>query len=994
MKLLKKGFLSILTAIPVFLATCIRAVAEGELGPGGDGEMAGGPPAGISAGASTSASAELFETYCKIGVAVMAVIVLIALVLLIVRRKKVAGKGGKGASITFGAIGAVLLALIVAATSVTSMYSGSINAVFTKAGSEYKAETTMEDWRGLVTEIADEGMVLMENENSTLPLKSGTKINLLGYCAYNPIYSGSGSGSVAAEDAVSIEQALKLAGFEVNTAPVSEGVYPVAEAQAATMGFFTANLSIDDPSVDSYKGTASFENLKSFSDTAVIVLGRSGGEGYDLTAYDEGNYLALSKNEEDLLEKATATFDKVIVVLNCANAIQFDKLATYDIDAIVWTGLPGPYGFESLGRILNGTVNPSGRLADTWVFDHDSSPVSENFGEQQAENAEKSYYVDYVEGIYLGYKWHETAYAEGAVITDLKTGKVFDYKTNYDGIVKYPFGYGLSYTTFEQKIVGGLNSLDPAGSISVEVEVTNTGSVAGKEAVQLYVTAPYTDYDKANGIEKAAVSLIGYGKTGLLQPGEKETVKIEVPVEDFASYDSTFDNGNGTKGAYMLDKGDYVFSIRENAHVALDEVTVSLSSDYHYSGDQKRSSDDQQAYNQFEDAARGEYLSRQNAFANYESAMKSVKPTVESTEWEDNTNVYDPAYDEVVTEPLVKGKDYARSGNLTLEDVKGLDYDDPKWQELISQLTVDEMKSIVTDALYKTPSLYSIGKGGTSDSDGPLGISSMFNPSMNSVAYPCIPVLAGTFNDELAFRFGAYVSDQAHEKGVTGWYAPAMDTHRSAYSGRNFEYYSEDAALGAGIAAAEVAGARDRGMIVYIKHFALNDQETKRSGNLHTYSSEQAIREIYLKPFESAVKNGGANAVMTSMNYIGDIYAGGHEGMLTQVLRNEWGFRGKSLTDMDEGGEIKNVDKTMRAGTDTWLGMAAAGWHATTTDADIWYLQRMAHNALYAEAQSMTIPAQIINWSIYLWILCAELAALILICIAAIIIRNKKKKAA
>ena len=994
MKLLKKAFLSILTAVPAFFAFCIRAVAEGELGPGGDGEMAGGPPGGISAGASTSASAELFETYCKIGVAVMAVIVIAALVLLLVRRNKVAGKGGKGATITFAGVGAVLLALIIAATSVTSMYSGSINAVFTKASSEFKSDTTMTDWRGLVTEIADEGMVLMKNENSALPLESGAKVNLLGYIAYNPIYSGSGSGSVAAEDAITIEQALKLAGFEVNTAAAAEGVYPVAEAQAATMGFFTANLSIDDPSIDAYKGTASFENLKAFSDTAVIVLGRSGGEGYDLTAFDEGDYLELSKNEQDLLAKATATFDKVIVVLNCANAIQFDLLDTYDIDAIVWTGVPGPYGFESLGRILNGTVNPSGSLADTWVFDHDSSPANENFGEQKADNAESSYYVDYVEGIYLGYKWYETAYAEGAVITNTKTGEVFDYKNNYDGIVKYPFGYGLSYTTFEQKITSGPSSLDPKGTVTVEVEVTNTGSVAGKEPVQLYVTAPYTEYDKANGIEKAAVALIGYGKTGLLQPGEKETVKIEVPVENFASYDSTYDNGNGTKGAYLLDQGDYVFSVRSDAHTVLDEVTVSLGADYHYSGDQKRASDDQQAYNQFDDAARGEYLSRQNAFANYESAMKSVKTSVESTEWEDNPNVYDPKYDEVVTEPLVEGKDYARSGSLTLDDVKGLDYDDPKWQELISQLTVDEMKSIVTDALYKTPTLYSIGKGGTSDSDGPLGISSMFNPSMNSVAYPCIPVLAGTFNDELAYRFGAYVSDQAHEKGVTGWYAPAMDTHRSAYSGRNFEYYSEDAALGAGIAAAEVSGARERGMIVYIKHFALNDQETKRSGNLHTYSNEQAIREIYLRPFESAVKDGGANAVMTSMNYIGDTYAGGHAGMLTEVLRNEWGFRGKSLTDMDEGGEIRNIDKTMRAGTDTWLGMGGAGWHAKTTDADIWYLQRMAHNALYAEANSVTIPAQIINWQIYLWILCAELAALILICVAAIIIRNKKKKAA
>ena len=267
----------------------------------------------------------------------------------------------------------------------------------------------------------------------------------------------------------------------------------------------------------------------------------------------------------------------------------------------------------------------------------------------------------------------------------------------------------------------------------------------------------------------------------------------------------------------------------------------------------------------------------------------------------------------------------------------------------------------------------------------------LFNPAMNSVAYPCIPILAATFNNDLAYRFGAYVADQAHEKDVTGWYAPAMDMHRSAYSGRNYEYYSEDSMLSGGMAASTVSGARERGMIVYIKHFALNDQETCRATNLHTYSNEQAIREIYLKPFETAVKNGGANAIMTSMNFIGDTYAGGHAGLLTEVLRNEWGFRGKSLTDMDEGGQIANIDKTMRAGTDTWLAVGTSGFEGEASDADIYYLQRMAHNALYAEANSVTIQAQIVNWHMYLYIACAELAVLILINIVALVIRNKKK---
>ena len=983
MKHVKKGFLMAATTMLLLFSTVIQVFAE---------EDGGFAPAG----ASTSASAETFEMYCKIGVGVLALIVIVALILLLTRRNKIAGKGGKVVNITLSGISVLFLAAIVVANTVTSIYAGSINAVFTKAGTnEGTSETNMDDWRGLVTDIADEGMVLMKNENSTLPLEKNSKINLLGYCAYNPIYSGSGSGSVAATDSITIEQALKDAGFEINSAPMNEEIYPHVETEGKSLGFFTMNLSIDEPALSSYTGSASFEDMKEYSDTAVVVLGRSGGEGYDLTAYEEGDYLELNENEQALLKKATETFDKVVVILNCANAIQFDILDTYDIDACIWTGIPGPYGFESLGRILNGTVNPSGSLVDTWVFDHDSSPVSENYGEQKADNAENSYYVDYVEGIYMGYKWYETAYAEGAVITNTKTGEVFDFKNDYNNIVKYPFGYGLSYTTFDQKIVGGLENgavLNPDGTISVNVEVTNTGDVAGKEAVQLYMTAPYTEYDKEHGVEKSAVTLIGYAKTGEIQPGESETVTVEATVEDFASYDSSYDNGDGTKGAYMLDQGEYRFSVRSDAHTSLDEVTAKLDSDYFYSGENKRSSDDQQAYDQFEDAARGEYLSRQDGFANYDSAMKSVSTSVKSTDWEDNTNEYDDSYDQVVTEPLVKGEDYARKGDMTLEDVRGLDYDDPKWQELLSQLTVEEMRQLVTDALYKTPSLYSIGKGGTTDSDGPLGISSMFNPAMNSVAYPCIPILAATFNDELAYNFGAYVADQAHEKNVTGWYAPAMDMHRSAYSGRNYEYYSEDSMLSGGIASSTVSGARERGMIVYIKHFALNDQETCRATNLHTYSNEQAIREIYLKPFETAVKKGNANAIMTSMNFIGDIYAGGHEGLLTEVLRNEWGFRGKSLTDMDEGGQIANIDKTMRAGTDTWLAVGASGFNGEASDADIYYLQRMAHNALYAEANSVAIQAQIVNWHMYLYIVCAELAALILINIATLVIRNKKKK--
>ncbi|MBP3901118.1 MAG: glycoside hydrolase family 3 protein [Blautia sp.] len=938
-----------------------------------------------------SFTADMLEKYAKIISIALGILAAGSLCLVAFRAKKIVGKASKGRNICYSILSLLLAGVIIAANVITPIYSSSISSAFTKAAqADPDTETTMDDWLGLVTDIADEGMVLLKNENNTLPLEEGTAVNVLGYAAYNPFLSGSGSGSVSADDSVTVMSALTNAGFDVNPAPGEADMWPEKPEDTNPFGYNDGDLMFGDPSIDSYTGDISFENLKAYSDTAVVVIGRSGGEGYDLTAYTDADYLQLTENEIDLLKTASDTFDKLIVILNMANAIHLEGLKDIDIDAIIWTGLPGPYGFTSLGRIMNGSVNPSGKLPDTWVYDHDSNPARENFGEQPASNAD-SFYVDYVEGIYVGYKWYETAFAEEAVITNTKTGETFDYK-DYDSIVAYPFGYGLSYTTFEQKFDKVPDEIDPQGNLSFDVTVTNTGKVAGRDAVQLYVTAPYTNYDKENLVEKAAVSLCAIAKTGIIAPGESETITIEVRAEDIASYNYNYDNEDGSKGAYMLDQGDYSFVLGENAHTSYDMADVELPEDYFYTGEQKRNGDAIVAVNAFEDAARGEYLSRNDAFANYESAMKSVSDAVESTSWEDDTNKYDPAYDEAVTKTYEKGKDYASGGNLTLADMAGLDMDDPKWDELISQMTIPELQALVTDALYKTPNVESIGKGGTTDSDGPLGISSFFNPAMNSVAYPCLPILAGTFNTDLAKTFGELVSDQAHNKGVTGWYAPAMDTHRTAYSGRNYEYYSEDGWLGAAIATAEVEGARDRGMIVYIKHFALNDQESQRAGGLHTYSNEQAIREIYLKPFEYAVKDGGANAVMTSMNYVGDTYAGAHEGLLQNVLRGEWGFKGKSLTDMDEAGESANVDKCMRAGTDCWLSVSPVNMLQDPSDADIYYLQRAAKNILYPEANSNTYQAQVVNWRGYLTFICCMLGVIIVSLVLSMIIRNRKAK--
>ena len=465
-----------------------------------------------------------------------------------------------------------------------------------------KITTQNSDWKNFAVKVAEEGTVLLKNKNNTLPLAKG-KINLLGYCAYNPIYGGAGSGMADSSNAYSIVQSLQDAGYELNPAIGKTAGYSAESKKSAGListvaAMALASFNQNEPDLSNFSGDASFDNMKKFSDTAVVVIGRNAGEGQDLTYYksvDGRKYLQLSVNEEALLKKARATFKKVIVVLNTANALEMKELAATNPDAIVDAGIPGALAFKSLGKVLNGTVNPSGRLVDTWVYDNDANPSTANFGDQKASNAKGTNYVDYVEGIYNGYRFYETAAAEKAVIKDPKSGKTFDYR-NYNSVVAYPFGTGGSYTTFEQELKGGIpKKLKATDKFDVKVKVKNTGKRAGKEVVQLYVSVPYTKYDKNHGVEKSAVQLVGIAKTKLLAPGKSQTVKVSVDVQQIASYDNTYQNANGKKGAYRLDAGKYTFSIRANSHVAYDSKESTLDKDYVYTGANKRSSDDQQA---------------------------------------------------------------------------------------------------------------------------------------------------------------------------------------------------------------------------------------------------------------------------------------------------------------------------------------------------------------------------------------------------------------
>lgn len=839
------------------------------------------------------------------------------------------------------------------------------------------------DWRNFAVKEAREGIALLKNKNNTLPLAKG-KINLLGYCAYNPIYGGSGSGMADASKATSIVDSLKSAGYEINPAVGKTSGYNGSSSKNAGLlstvaAMALASFNQNEPALSNFTGDASFDNMKKYSDTAVVVIGRNAGEGQDLTYYksvDGRRYLQLSVNEEALLKKAKETFNKVIVVLNTANALEMKELAALDVDAIVDVDIPGALGFKALGEVLNGSVNPSGRLVDTWVYDNDANPSSANFGDQKAANAKGTNYVDYVEGIYNGYKFYETAAAEKAVIHQPKSGKTFDFR-NYNSVVAYPFGYGLSYTTFKQELKGGIpKNLKPADTFNAKVKVTNTGKRAGREVVQLYVSVPYTAYDQAHNVEKSAVQLVGIAKTKLLQPGKSETVKVPVEMEQIASYDNTYNNGNGTKGAYRLDAGKYTFSARANSHQVYDSVDSQLKEDYVFTGKDKRPSDDQQAYNEFDQAARGKYLSRKNKFANYADAMNSVSSTIKDMSFQNDPDAYNAKYDKGITRHYVKGVDYDKKGTLKYTDLTGKKYDDPMWDELVSQLSVDEMQKLVCTGMYQTGKADSVGKPYTLDSDGPQGmISYAAKKGYSPVSYPSESMLSMSFDPQLAYEFGQTIADELHYNGCTSWYAPAMDNHRNAYSGRNYEYYGEDGVQAGIMGSNSVLGARKKGTIVFIKHFALNDQETHRGENLHTYSNEQAIREIYLKPFEISVKKGHANAVMDGCNMIGDVFTDDYEPLNDEVLRNEWGFRGQVASDQCGWGIQSDPNNYVgftgywlksnafiRGGSDYWLDIKdiqgnPLKYPSAKTDADIYYLQRAAKNILYTEANAYVIPS-------------------------------------
>ena len=855
-----------------------------------------------------------------------------------------------------------LVALVGIVVAVSMMLTGPLSTLLNNATTtKYMlSDTTVSKANELAKEVQSEAITMLKNDDSNLPL-SNKKVNVFGWGSTNPVYGGTGSGSMSDQyETVSVLDGMKQAGIETNSELTK--LYTDYRKDRPMVAMWSQDWTLPEVPAKQYSDKL-ISDAKDFSDEAVITITRVGGEGADLPTNmkakgitynnnskdyedfkDGEHFLQLSQTERDMIDLVTKNFKKVTLVYNGANAFQFDFLNDYpQIQSVVWCPPAGQTGFSALGEVLAGETNPSGKTSDTFLKNLTKSVSYNNFGKFEYTNmADKAAkykgftgddvtaipgFVNYSEGIYVGYKFYETASDEGLI--------------NYDDTVAFPFGYGLSYTSFDQK----LDSVKyKGGKVTVTATVTNTGDKAGKDVVEVYYNPPYTD----GGIEKASKNLAGFEKTKELQPGESQKVTVKFDDDDMASYDY-----KGAK-AYVLEKGDYDISIQSDSHHVIDHKAITVKDTVTYDSDSNTHNGDKTvATNQFDDVA-GDvtYLSRADHFANYKEATAAptnFKMSDKAKETFYNNSNYDPKkFDKDSDKMPTTG---AKNG-LKLSDMYGKDYDDADWDKLLDQLTFDDMDNLIANGGYGTQALKSVGKIQLTDADGPASLNNNFT-GVGSIGFPASTAFACTWNKDLAKQFGEMIGDMAHDMHVAGWYAPAMNIHRNAFSGRTFEYFSEDSLLSGVMASSEISGAKSKGVYSFMKHFALNDQETKRTEMLCTWTNEQAMREIYLKPFEMSVKEGGAQAVMSSFNYIGNTYAGADSALLQTVLRGEWGFKGFVLTDYFGGYGYQNADQEVRAGNDSMLATTKITNHITDKSAtSVKAMRQAAHNILYTAANS------------------------------------------
>ena len=880
------------------------------------------------------------------------------------------------------------------------IYSDEVTSVYPTQKATNKAEA-FANAQEVNLKLAEEGFVLLKNENAALPMNKGARISVFSKNSVNLSYGGSGSGGFDTSNNKNLYESLNDAGFVTN--PTLKNFYESSQSGPVR----TANSSDLDNGDNQKIATAETPQSKyidavknsyaDYSDAALVVITRIGGEGFDLPRYQgdsegavspDSHYLELDQNEIDLLTAVTdGTFKRVVVVFNTPSSFEatFLKDSAYaafadKIDAAVWIGFTGSNGITALGEILNGDVNPSGRLVDTWAADFTKNPSFVNFGTGCLPDTTDKYdggmyySVDYEEGIYVGYRYYETR------------GET-DGEDWYNANVVYPFGYGLSYTTFDWTVGdASASEIELGTTITVPVTVKNTGSVAGKDVVQLYASAPYT----LGGIEKAHKVLVGFAKTKLLQPGESETVTVSFDPYSAASYDYRDANSNGFSG-YELETGEYTLYVSRNAHESEKAIALNLAADVQIGTDPTTDSEVVNRYTDSEDFLDSDWqLDAMLSRADWEGTW----PTPQTAQQHAGT---DRLYEEIRSEEHNNPTDFdseeypwfGEEPTLTLRDLlpsaeaEGYEpvvsYDDERWEELMMGCDEEEMIALINNGAYHTLAMESVGLPATIHGDGPSGFTCFMSKEQvnGTCQYVSEPVMASTWNIDLMTELGeaigeeGTIGDKATGQPYSSIYAPGVNIHRSPFGGRCSEYFSEDPFISGMMGAAEVQGIQSRGVLPTVKHFVANEQETHRSiGGDLSWLSEQALREIYLKPFEYTVKLGETRGIMTSFNRIGTRWTGGDYRLLTEILRNEWGFNGLVICDFNTIPQYMIPRMMFYAGgsLDLATQQSAMWMDCDTSDAgDAIVLMRAVKDVMYALVNSNAMNAEVIGYNPPIW---------------------------
>lgn len=893
--------------------------------------------------------------------------------------------GGKRLTVKYVLVALVLVVLLFG-NYVLYSFSGTITLALCGSGvqvDEVAMNASSANSAALCVEIGEDGMTLLKN-NGTLPLaENNKKINVFGWSGSDNgfVHQGAGSGGGTDTDITTLYQGLRESGFEINEELAEK--YNAMSYRREGWDYY--KLPEGD---ESFYTSELMENAKAFSDTALIVLGRKGGETSDLPRYQQNlsgkrdptrMYSQTSALEDLMIEKVTANFDKVIVVFNTTNVMEAGFLENEKIDAAIAMYAPGSKATPALGNLLQGKANFSGKTVDTWAYDLTTSAAWANAGVDgthtvNASGSEKAYISNYAEGIYMGYWWYETADKEGFWESDFAKDK-WDIENGYADVVQFPFGYGLSYTEFSWSVesvsmIPG-SQIAPEDEIEIEVFVQNTGSRPGKDVVQLYLELPYRE----GGIEKPAVKLAAFAKTSELEHGEGELLKLSVRVSDFASYDVYDTNNNGFMG-YEIEGGigDYVLSLRTNAHeIAEVGGLYGATFDYRVPDEGYRLENDPVTGNKVENrftnytnpVSGASSVTQENALSDLSKAysvdgsdtpyafeymtradFEGTFPTFGSYPSTMDTQFYRETY--VVNTPKIVESDVMPLHSSDATDYQLLDfiyevtddagnpvldeegnktyglvpYEDERWDQLVSQMSLNDLYVLSAGGGFGTQRIDSVGKPAAVDKDGPCGFNSLITGSgggtESATNFPCETLIASTWDWKLSYRFGLALSAEGNALGVDGLYGPAVNIHRNVLNGRNFEYYSEDPYISGIMCAYTVYGCKENGVYCWIKHFALNENETGRT-HMYQFCTEQALREIYLRPYEIAVKEGGANAIMTAYGRVGTVRASGSSALNTAVLRGEWGFKGAVITDYYNAGVVHDADECIRAGNDLML---------------------------------------------------------------------------